>query len=64
MTKYVNDIVEEDRIKCNVCNQIFNTDTITLDEYNFAWDGYVTTDCCNECSDKVLVQRSLAHEIT
>ena len=60
MAEYVNDIVEEDRIKCNVCNQIFNTDTITLDEYNFAWDGYVTTDCCSECSDKVLVRRSLA----
>ena len=54
MTEYVHDIVEEDTIKCNVCGQIFNTDTITLDEYNFSWDGYVTTDCCSECSDKVL----------
>ena len=42
--------------KCNVCNQIFNTDTITLDEYNFSWDGYVTTDCCSKCSDKVLME--------
>ena len=56
MTEYVNDIVEEDTIKCNVCNQIFNTDTITLDEYNFSWDGYVTTDCCSKCSDKVLME--------
>ena len=54
MTEYVNDIVEEDTITCNVCGQIFNTDTITLDDYNFSWDGYVTTDCCSQCSDKVL----------
>jgi len=60
MAEYVNDIVEEDTIKCNVCSQFFNTDTTTLDDFNFAWDGYVTTDCCSECSDKVLVQRSLA----
>jgi len=54
MTQYVNDIIEEDTIKCSVCGQIFNTGTITLDDFNFAWDGYVTTDCCSECSDKVL----------
>ncbi len=56
MTEYVHDIVEEDTIKCNVCGQIFNTHTITLDEYNFSWDGYVTTDCCSKCSGKVLME--------
>ena len=56
MAQYISDIIEEDTIKCNVCNQIFNTDTITLDEYNFSWDNYVTTDCCSECSTKVLME--------
>ena len=56
MAQYISDIIEEDTIKCNVCNKTFNTDLITLDEYNFSWDNYVTTDCCNQCSTKVLME--------
>jgi DNA-directed RNA polymerase subunit RPC12/RpoP len=58
MAEYLRNITEEDTIKCNVCNKTFRTDLITLDDWNFWRDGHVTTDCCSECSTKVLVQRS------
>ena len=56
MSQYISDIVEEDTIECLVCNQVFDTDKITLEDYNFAWDGYVHTDCCSKCSHKVLAK--------
>ena len=54
MAQYLTDIVEEDIIKCNVCRKQFVVDELTLDDWNFAWDGYVTNDCCSDCSSKVL----------
>ena len=56
MSIYINDIVEENTINCNVCKKTFKTDEITTDDFNFAWDNYVHTDCCNECSHKVLIE--------
>ena len=53
MSIYIIDIVEENTIDCNVCKKTFNTNEITTDDFNFAWDNYVATDCCNECFDKV-----------
>ena len=53
MSIYISDIVEENTIDCNVCKKTFNTNEITTDDFNFAWDNYVATDCCNECFDKV-----------
>ena len=54
MAQYLNVIVEEDIIKCNVCRKQFVVDELTLDDWNFASDGYVDTDCCSDCSSKVL----------
>ena len=54
MSIYISDIVEENTIDCNVCKKTFNTNEITTDDFNFAWDNYVATDCCNECIDNHL----------
>ncbi len=52
MSEYLNNIVEDDVIKCNTCNKEFIVDELTTDDWNFAWDGYVSKDCCNSCSYK------------
>ena len=57
MSIYISDIVEENTIDCNVCKKTFNTNEITTDDFNFAWDNYVTTDCCSNCSHKFLVEK-------
>ena len=54
MSTKISDVWEEDVITCGVCHTDFDPDEITTDDYNFAWDNYVHTDCCSECSDKVL----------
>ena len=56
MSTKISDVWEEDVITCGVCHTNFNPDEITTDDYNFAWDNYVHTDCCSECSPKVLVK--------
>ena len=53
MSTYIVDIVEEDTIACDVCEKTFNTGEITTDDFNFAWDNLVTTDCCSSCFSKV-----------
>ena len=53
MSIYIIDIVEENTIDCNVCKKTFNTNEITTDDFNFAWDNLVSTDCCSSCFPKV-----------
>tara|TARA_Y100000401_G_C8285983_1_gene206068 strand:+ start:608 stop:781 length:174 start_codon:yes stop_codon:yes gene_type:complete len=55
MAQYLYEIVEFDTLSCGVCHKIMEEDA-TTDDYNFAWDNYVHTDCCSECSLKVLVK--------
>ena len=52
MAQYLSDIVEEEVIKCTVCRKQFIVEELTLDDWNFAWDGYVNTDCCSNCFEK------------
>ena len=52
MSEYLNNIVEEDVINCNICNNDFIVDELTTDDWNFAWDGYVSKDCCSGCAYK------------
>ena len=52
MASFIIDITEEETIQCQVCNEVFNTNEITTDDYNFAWDNIVAVDCCAECSTK------------
>jgi len=54
MAQYLSDIVEEDVIKCNVCRTQFVVDELTLDDWNFAHDGYVINDCCSGCASNNL----------
>ena len=49
MSTYITDIVEEDTITCYICEKTFDTNEITTDDFNFAWDNDVDEDCCNEC---------------
>ena len=51
MSIYISNIVEEDTIACEVCEQTFNTNEITTDDFNFAWDNIVSIDCCSSCSE-------------
>jgi len=52
MASFIIDITEEETIQCQVCNEVFNTNEITTDDYYFAWDNIVDVDCCAECSTK------------
>ena len=54
MAQYLSDIVEEDVIKCNVCRKQFVVNELTLDDWNFAHDGYVINDCCSDCASNNL----------
>ncbi len=54
MAQYLSDAVEDEVIKCNVCRKDFIVEELTLDDWNFAHDGYVNTDCCNRCTSKVM----------
>ena len=53
MSTYIIDIVEEDTIVCNVCKKTFNTNEITTDDFNFAWDNIFSVDCCSNCSSEL-----------
>ena len=58
MSIFISNIIDdEDIITCGVCSKSFNTNEITTDDYYFAWDNVVHTDCCSECSTQVLVRR-------
>ena len=37
MSEYIINITEEETIQCHVCNEVFNTNEITTDDYYFAW---------------------------
>ena len=54
MAQYLSDVVEDEVIKCNVCRKDFIVEELTLDDWNFAHDGYVNTDCCSDCSPRVM----------
>ena len=56
MSIKISEVWEEDVITCGVCHTDFDPNEITTDDYNFSWDNYVHTDCCSECTPKVLVQ--------
>ena len=57
MSQYLSDIVEEDSIQCSVCSKDFIVKELTLDDWNFAHDGYVNSDCCSDCaSDNLCVE--------
>ena len=47
------DIIEEDTITCTVCNCTFDTNEITTDDFNFAWDNIFSVDCCSNCSSEL-----------
>ena len=47
------DITEEDTITCTVCNCIFDTNEITTDDFNFAWDNIFSVDCCSNCNSEL-----------
>tara|TARA_R100000995_G_scaffold3085_1_gene1842 strand:- start:476 stop:667 length:192 start_codon:yes stop_codon:yes gene_type:complete len=51
MSTYISTIVEEDEITCGVCEKTFDTNEITTDDFYFAWDNMVSTDCCRSCSE-------------
>ena len=53
MSTYINNIVEEDTITCTVCNCTFETNEITTDDFNFAWDNIFSVDCCSNCSSEL-----------
>ena len=56
MSIKISEIWEEDVVTCGVCYTNFDPNEITTEYYNFALDNYVQTDCCSECSHKVLVK--------
>ena len=50
MSTYISNIIEEDTIDCGLCKKSFNTNEITTDDFNFAWDNVFSVDCCRSCS--------------
>ena len=53
MSTKIIDITEEDAITCTVCNCTFDTNEITTDDFNFAWDNIFSVDCCSNCSSEL-----------
>ena len=57
MSQYLSDIIEDDTIQCSVCQKYFSVDTLTIDDWSFTHDGFVTSDCCSDCaSDNLCVE--------
>jgi len=57
MTQNLSYIIEEDSIQCSVCEKYFSVDELTLEDWNFTWDGFVNSDCCSDCaSDNLCVE--------
>ena len=56
MSTYICDIVEENTVVCGVCKDTYATNEITTDDFNFAWDNLVSTDCCSSCFPKVSLE--------
>ena len=55
MSIYLNQLdslSETDTVTCEGCNTVFDTAETELDDWNFAWDGDTTIDCCNDCYHK------------
>ena len=55
MAEYLNQLdslAETDTVTCEGCNTVFRTDELTLDDWEFAWDGATTIDCCMNCYHK------------
>ena len=50
MAQYLSDIVEEEVLECTVCRKQFIVEGLTLDDWNFTWDGMLI-DCCSDCAD-------------
>ena len=63
MSTYIIDIVEEDIICCGVCNKTFDTNEITTDDFSFAWDNVVHTDCCNDCFNDTKKTHNLGEKL-
>lgn len=55
MSTYLYEIVEDEVLSCSVCKKIMEEDA-TTDDFNFAWDNLVSTDCCSDCFDKVKIK--------
>lgn len=47
----VSSLDENEKIVCQVCNKVMPEDS-ELEDFNYAWDGDVEVDCCNECFDE------------
>lgn len=58
MSIYLYSIVEEDKINCGVCHKVMEDDA-TTDDYVFAWDELVHTDCCSDCYEKVMIKKEI-----
>ena len=60
MAQYIAEILMEEFVTCENCNKTFNTNEITVDDFNFSWgnltddDNLVTKDCCSDCFDECL----------
>ncbi len=59
MSMYLNSFIDEDTIACGVCKETFNTNEITTDDFNFAWDNLVSIDCCNDCLTVVKIKTEI-----
>ena len=49
MSEYLSDFMEDPFVICPGCQKKLMTDESTLEDWEFAWDGLVTEDCCTTC---------------
>mgnify|MGYP003115709992 FL=1 len=49
MSQKLSDVIEDKYTICEGCNIKFQVDGMDLEDWNFAWDGLVSQDCCNDC---------------
>lgn len=50
MSEYLDQIIEDETVTCEVCKKVYKTDEITLDDWEFSWDNHVEEDCCSDCA--------------
>lgn len=53
MSKHIRYIVDDDEyLTCSICDDVFDTEFMTTDDWHFAFNGKVKEDQCNDCYKK------------
>ena len=49
MSEYLSEFTQDLFLICPGCQKKLRTSESTLEDWEFAWDGWTTVDCCKTC---------------